>query len=298
MFNFIKNIYSFCGLFSKKILSIFSSNKITEEQLDQFFELLISFDIGIIVSREIIEKVKIEIDQNNIKNAQDIMVYVKKCLLELLASLNTIDYEPEVIMLLGINGAGKTTTAAKLAHLLSSSGKKVLLVAADTFRAAAIEQLKAWSEIANVELFVGKENADPSSVIFDAGTFAQNKSFDHIIIDTAGRLHTNPNLLNELKKSFKTAGRVFEGRTIASWIILDSMLGQNSFQQVKSFSEAVKLDSVIFTKLDGSAKGGVVFAIAKNFELPISYITISENNLNGIKKFVAQEYVERLFDGA
>lgn len=297
MFNFIKNIYSFCGFFSKKILSIFSSNKITEEQLNQFFELLISFDIGIIVSREIIEKVKIEISQNNIKNAQDIMIYVKKCLLELLESLKSIDHEPEIIMLLGINGAGKTTTAAKLAHLLSSSGKKVLLVAADTFRAAAIEQLKAWSEITNVELFVGKENADPSSVIFDAGTYSQNKSFDHIIIDTAGRLHTNPNLLNELKKSLKIATRVFPEKKIASWIVLDSMLGQNSFQQVKSFSEAVKLDSVIFTKLDGSAKGGVVFAIAKNFELPISYITISENNLNGIKKFVAQEYVERLFDG-
>ena len=296
MFEFLKkNFFSFCSAFASKALAIFSGNVISDNELEQFFELLISFDVGAPLARDIINKLKEEVHNGMLQSSENILSFVKKYLLEILSQLPKIAYTPQVILFLGINGAGKTTTAAKLAKLLVKNNKRVLLVAADTYRAAAVDQLLLWADMAGADLFVGKEGADPSSVIFDAAKFAENKSFDHVIIDTAGRLHTNINLLKELEKAVKVTERVFQGKTIASWVVLDSILGQNSFEQVKTFSKAVKIDGIVLTKLDGTAKGGVVFAIAKNFSLPIAYITVAENDLTGIRMFDAEEYVDRLF---
>ena len=296
MFNFLKTkFFSFCSSFAKKTQEIFSGNKITTENLDEFFKTLVSFDFGLDISKEIVLECKKQIDDGKIKNPEELFELVKEYLKHSFSNLPNPNLEPGVILLLGINGAGKTTTAAKLAHKFSKDGKKVLLIAADTFRAGAIDQLKKWSEVTEVDLFIGKENADPASVIFEAQEKNSSKSYDHIIIDTAGRLHTNFNLLKELEKTVKVTNKVFAGKKIAPWVVVDSMLGQNSFEQVKTFQNLVPLEGVILTKLDGSAKGGVIVGIAKNFKLPVVYTTFAENDLDGITPFVAEDYVNELF---
>lgn len=298
MLGFFKNkLISMYQSFSKKIGNIFSSPTPTSAEIESFFELLISFDVGTDIARDVINTLNIAIKDKTVHTPEGLLNIVKTKLNSILLGLPAAQANlPEVILLIGINGTGKTTTAAKLASFLSQNNKRVLLVAADTYRAAAVEQLCRWAESINVDTFVGKTNADPASVIFDAQTFAKNQGgYDYIIIDTAGRLHNNSNLTSELSKCHRVAEKAFSARKIATWLILDSMLGQNSFEQVKTFKQALRVDGIILTKLDSSAKGGVVFAIAKNFALPIEFITISENDLSGIVKFNAQEYVEQLF---
>lgn len=299
MFGFLKSKFlALCNSFATKVASIFSSGQITGLELEKFFELLVSFDMGIEISRDLITSLQSQVEKKSVSTHEEILRFVKEYLNKILVPLPSFDHSADVVLLLGINGAGKTTTAAKIAARFVSKGEKVLLVAADTFRAAAVEQLKQWADVVGVGIFVGKENADPASVVFDSQKFATENGYTKVIIDTAGRLHTSANLLSELKKVCAVADKVFVSKKIARLIVVDAILGQNSFEQVKTFSSVVNLSGVILTKLDSSAKGGVVFAIAKKFNLPVVYITVSENDLSGIQEFNATEYVEQLFNKA
>lgn len=297
MFSFLKNkFFSFCSSFSQKIKDIFSSKNFGEAELEQLFETLVSFDLGAKISRKLVEELKSKINLGEINDSSKLLEHLKLQLSGILKKIEYFDNNPEVIVLFGINGAGKTTSAAKLANFYKKNNKKVLLVAADTYRAAAVEQLQAWAKNTDVDLFIGKENSDPASVIFDSAKAASQKAYDHVIIDTSGRLHTNVSLLKELEKSNKVTDKVFAGKKIARWIVIDSMLGQNSFEQVKTFKTAINLDGVVLTKLDGSAKGGVIFAIAEEFKIPVIFGTAAENDLNGIFRFDSKDYIEKLFN--
>lgn len=297
MFNFFKQtIKTFFNNLNSKIRNIFIGDKFNDETLENFFELLILSDIGVSLAQEIVKKLKEKSLTREIKNADDALIFVKNYFTEILNTLPKVEYFPDVAIMLGINGAGKTTTVAKLANLFTQNNRKVLVVAADTFRIAAIDQLKSWSEkIPNTQIFIGKENADPSSVIFESAIFAKENQIDNVIIDTAGRLHTNWNLVKELEKCWRITQKSFEGKSIKTWIVLDSMLGQSSLEQIKFFSKNIKIDGIILTKLDSSAKGGVILAIAKEFNLPIIYLTFAENDLLGIKIFDVGEYLEQFF---
>jgi len=196
-------------------------------------------------------------------------------------------------MLAGINGSGKTTFAGKFANKLISDGKKPLLVAGDTFRAAATQQLLEWGKRVGVEVFVGKDNQDPASVIFDACSKFSSENYDHLVIDTAGRVQTKINLMNELKKMRSIINKKLPGEDINTWLTIDSMLGQNSFTQAKVFHEATSINGLILTKMDGTGKGGIVFSITKELGLPILYVTFGEK-LEDLKSFNPKEYIANL----
>ena len=203
--------------------------------------------------------------------------------------------EPKIILLVGVNGSGKTTFAGKLANKFKQKGKTVLLVAGDTFRAAATEQLNLWAKQSNTEIFIGQPNQDSSSVIFDACKLFREKKFDHMIIDTAGRLQTKINLMKELEKIKKIINKILPKEKINTWITIDSMLGQNSFNQAELFHQSTHLNGLILSKLDGTGKGGIVFSITEKLQLPILYIAHGEG-INDISEFNPEEYVIGLFE--
>ncbi len=197
--------------------------------------------------------------------------------------------------MIGVNGSGKTTFAGKYAKKLSDAGKKVLLVAGDTFRAAATQQLQEWGKRISVDVFIGKENQDPASVIFDACTKYKNEKYDHLVIDTAGRLQTKTNLMRELEKIKKILGRQLPDKETAIWLTIDAVIGQSSLNQARVFNESTQINGLVLTKLDGTGKGGIVFAITQELNLPIVYVTFGEQ-LDDLKFFNAQEYVKELLD--
>ncbi|MBD3273583.1 signal recognition particle-docking protein FtsY [Candidatus Dependentiae bacterium] len=292
MFKFIKNkINKVYNQFTKKISSIFTNNKLDEKFLKELKILLLSADTGITTTNKILKNLKEKISNKTINNLEKAKEELEKILIKTLESnIQGEVKENKIIMLVGINGTGKTTFAAKLANQLKNNGKKVLLVAADTFRAAAVEQLKNWGEKIGVEVFTPKENSDPASVIFDGVTKLKNQDYDNIIIDTAGRLQTKTNLMRELEKINRVIKKVLPEEKITTYLTVDSMLGQNSFEQAKIFKDVANLDGIILTKLDGTGKGGIVFSITEELNLPIKYITFGEK-LNDIKKFEAKEFV-------
>jgi len=294
MFGFIKEkIKKVYSQFTNKAASIFSGNKLDEEFLHELSNLLLSADTGVKTTNVIIEKLKNDIKNKKITTLEQAKEELEKLLISHLQQYTIQDATPKVLLVVGVNGSGKTTFVGKFAHILKQSGKKVLLVAADTFRAAAIAQLQEWANKTNVEIFIGKENQDPASIVFDACKKFKQENFDHIIIDTAGRLQTKTNLMNELEKIGKVINKVIPGEEINCWLTIDSMLGQNSFQQAKVFNEATKLNGIILTKLDGTGKGGIVFSITQQLQLPILYVTFGER-LDDIKSFDPQEYVSGL----
>ena len=213
----------------------------------------------------------------------------------MLAQAQPSQQSPSIFLLLGINGSGKTTFVGKFAHLLTQQKKRVLLVAGDTFRAAATQQLQEWGTRVGVEVFVGKENQDPASVIFDASKKFREEKFDHLIIDTAGRLQTKVNLMQELQKMRRIIDKQLPTAEISTWLTVDAMLGQNSLTQAQIFHEATNLNGIVLTKLDGSGKGGIVFSIVTLLGIPITYVTFGEQ-LDQVKRFDAQEYVHDLFN--
>ncbi|HBS48014.1 TPA: signal recognition particle-docking protein FtsY [Candidatus Dependentiae bacterium] len=295
MFNFIKEkfkkIYS---SFTEKAISLFSRDTIDESFLKELEILLISSDVGVATTNKIMEQLKQDLKKQKIKTVAEIKVELENQLLLHLKEHSNSQETPKVLLLVGINGSGKTTFASKFAHQLKEEGKKVLLVAGDTFRAAATEQLTQWAKKINVDVFAGKENQDPASLIFDAcGKFVEEK-YDHIIIDTAGRLQTKVNLMKELEKIKKIINKKLPNEQINSWLVIDAMLGQNSFQQAKIFHESTNIDGIILTKLDGTGKGGIIFSITKEFKLPILYISFGEK-LEDVKSFNPEEYVKNLF---
>lgn len=295
MFGFFKE--QFAKIYTQitvSLSSLFSSSKLDETFVKELTNLLLQADVGVATTKKIITKLQLGIKDQKITTIEEAQKALESYLIAFFDKQEKKTVEPQVLLMVGINGSGKTTSIAKLGALLHAKNKKVLLVAGDTFRAAATHQLDAWAQKVGVTVFIGKDNQDPSSVIFDAAKKFKDESFDHLIIDTAGRLQTKVNLMNELEKISRIVKKCLPETQMQTWLTIDAMLGQNSLDQAKLFNEAAKLDGIIVTKLDGTGKGGIVFAITEELHVPITYITFSET-LEGIKPFDAQEYVQGLF---
>jgi fused signal recognition particle receptor len=295
MFSFIKSTLSkIYNQFTSKVSSLFESPKLDEQTLKELELLLISSDAGVKTTRSIIQNLRVQFQQGKIDKGSDL----KKALEEQL--LNILQKKSEspscsLFLLVGINGSGKTTFAGKLAHMLAQQNKKVLLVAGDTFRAAATEQLSKWAERTHTHIIVGKEGQDPASVVFTGCQKFKAGTFNALIIDTAGRLQTKVNLMKELEKIRTVISKQLPDTRICTLLTIDSMLGQNSLEQAKLFHESTQLDGIVLTKMDGTGKGGIVFAITQELGVPIAYITHGEQ-LDNIKPFDAQEYVHQLLN--
>ncbi|WP_369178555.1 signal recognition particle-docking protein FtsY [Candidatus Thiodubiliella endoseptemdiera] len=271
---------------------------IDENLLEELEMLLISADIGIKTTEKVLELVRKNATRKILKNTEELYNFLKNELVKLLIDdnqLNTEQQETFVILVVGVNGAGKTTTIGKLAKSFQNQGKSVMLAAGDTFRAAAVEQLKVWGERNSIAVVAQDTGADAASVIFDAYQSAQAKDIDILIADTAGRLHTQGNLMQELAKIKRVITKQNENAPHEVMLVLDGGSGQNALSQAKEFNKAVELSGISITKLDGTAKGGIVFAISDELNLPIRYISVGEG-INDLKPFSAKEFIEALFD--
>ncbi len=297
MFNFlkekIKKIYSSV---TQGMQMLFGQGVFDEAFLKQLSTVLIAADTGIATTKNIIEQLRISMQGVAVTDLAQAKTALEKILVAILEPTQPVALLPRVLVLVGVNGSGKTTFISKYASLLKQHRKKVLVVAGDTFRAAAPEQLAIWAERIGVAIAIGKENQDPASVIFDACAQFKADSYDHIIIDTAGRLQTKVNLMKELEKIKKIIQRQLGDLPISTWLTIDAMLGQNSLAQAEVFHEATQVNGFVLTKLDGTGKGGIVFAITQKLRVPLAYITFGEA-LEDIKPFSAQEYVHNLLNG-
>lgn len=281
-----------------KISNVFANNKDIDKVIDELEETLILSDVGINTSVKICDNLRQELKKQVDKSESAIKELLKKEMEKiLLSSGNDSDNysldEKQVILIVGVNGVGKTTSIGKIANLYKKQGKKVLLAAADTFRAGAVEQLEIWAKRTNCDICSGKEGQDPASVVFDAATKFKNEDYDILICDTAGRLHNKTNLMNELEKINRIIDKNLEGIKKEVLIVLDSTTGQNGAIQVKSFYEKTSLNGIILTKLDSTAKGGVVFSIVSELNLPIKYIGVGEQ-IDDIEIFNPKEFVEAI----
>ena len=279
---------------SKKLFFAFSARALDDEFYDSLEEALLAADVGVTATETVIEDLKDRAFQEKIKKPEDAKELLKEILVE------NIDYETEeysyplVILLSGVNGVGKTTAIGKLAHMCREQGKSVVVAAADTFRAAASEQLEVWGERAGVRVIRHSEGADPAAVVFDAVSSAKAKNTDVMLVDTAGRLHNKKNLMEELKKICRVVDRELPNADFRKYLVLDETTGQNAVQQAEIFSEAIDTDGIILTKLDGTAKGGVVLAISIGLELPVLYVGVGEK-IDDLIPFDAQDFVDALF---
>lgn len=295
MFRFIKEkIKSVYSNFTQKITSIFSRGGTLDDVfIEELRALLLASDAGVKTTATIIERLRQ--DAKGAENLEDVKKILEGILVAMLQSAEQEAVDPRVLLMVGINGSGKTTFVGKCAYRLKKAGKKVLLVAGDTFRAAATQQLQQWGAKVGVDVFVGRDNQDPASVIFDGCKKFHDEGYDHIIIDTAGRLQTKTNLMNELEKIRKIINRQLPHVPIAAWLTIDSMLGQNSLRQAEVFHEVTHVTGVVLTKMDGTGKGGIVFSIVDQFKLPIMFATFGEG-LNDSEVFDAQSYVHGLLN--
>ena len=267
--------------------------------LDELEELLITADLGIGTTQDILAKLRGQVAGQELKEAAALKAALKRRLTEMLdlpAPAISPELKPLVFLVVGVNGVGKTTTIAKLARRFRDDGRSVLLAAGDTFRAAAVEQLGVWAERLGADLVAQPTGADPSAVVFDALTAAQARGSEVVIIDTAGRLHTKVNLMDELKKIKRAAAKALPGAPHHTVLVLDGHTGQNALRQAQTFQEAVGVDSVVITKLDGTAKGGVVVSIAHELKLPIAFVGLGEG-LDDLQPFDAHAFVEAVLAG-
>jgi fused signal recognition particle receptor len=283
-----------------RIEDVLSGRKeIDADLLDELEYALVTADLGVRTVEEILERIRQRVDRRLAADPTEIRNLIREDLLEVLraseAPIRTIATPPAVVMVVGVNGSGKTTTIGKLAHRFLGEGRKVLLCAADTFRAAAIEQLDVWAQRAGVDMIRQKTGADPSAVVFDALQAAKARNVDYVIVDTAGRLHTKENLMAELEKMRRTSQRVVSGSPHEVWLVLDATTGQNGLEQARKFTESAGVTGIILTKLDGTAKGGVVVAIARELNLPIRFIGVGEK-IDDLLPFEPDRFVESLFD--
>jgi fused signal recognition particle receptor len=273
--------------------------EIDADLLEELEYTLITADIGVSTTEDILERIRARVDRKLMGDAHEIRNLIREQILEVLAAsetpVHTVATPPAVVMVVGINGAGKTTTIGKLAHRFLGEGRKVLLCAADTFRAAAIEQLEVWAERAGVKMIRQKSGADPSAVVFDGLQAAKSQGMDYVIVDTAGRLHTKENLMAELEKMRRTCQRVIPGAPHEVWLVMDATTGQNGLEQARKFTESAGVTGIVLTKLDGTAKGGVVVAIARELNLPIRYVGVGEK-IDDLLPFEPEKFVASLFD--
>lgn len=277
---------------------IFSHKKIDDEFLEELEEILITSDMGVDTTLDIIEYIKEEVKKNKIEDTTEIKNMIKKYLVNMLKEHEDNDEDDnrqKVILIVGVNGVGKTTSIGKIAYRLKSSGKKVIVAAADTFRAAAVEQLKEWCTRADVEIIASENGTDPGSVIFDAVKAAKARKSDILICDTAGRLHNKKNLMNELSKIFKILEKEYSEAKIDVYLVIDATTGQNGIIQAKLFGETCKINGLILTKLDGTAKGGIAFPIVNELNIPIKYIGVGES-IDDLQTFNAEDFVNAIFD--
>lgn len=291
MFSFFKKIYD---QFTTKISQIFGLKQIDTESLNQLEKILITSDAGVSLTNEIINELKKDFKDNKIKDGDDLKnsLYLK---LKEILDKNRYNFQADIYLLVGINGSGKTTFAGKLAYLLKEKNKKVLFAAADTFRAAAREQLNAIAKKINIDIVTGKENQDPASVVYLACQEYIKNNYDNLIIDTAGRLQTKVNLMKELEKIKNNIIKLLPNKTVSILLTIDSMLGQNSLEQAKIFKQATDIDGIILTKIDGTGKGAIVFSIAKELNLPIAFISYGEK-FSDLKLFDSKEYIDQLLE--
>ena len=273
--------------------------EIDEELLEELEEILFTSDLGVNASQELIELVRDGVERKSLGNPEQLKTALKEKIIEFLTVEETESRgpgpnEPLVIMVIGVNGVGKTTTIGKLAGLFKKENKAVMLAAADTFRAAAVEQLTIWGERVGVDVIRQNEGSDPSAVVFDAVSAAVSRKADVLLIDTAGRLHTKVNLMDELRKIHRVAGKKLPGAPHRIWLVLDATTGQNAISQAEMFNEALGLDGIILTKLDGTAKGGIVVGISKELGIPIRFIGIGEK-IDDLRPFNAHDFAEAIF---
>lgn len=287
--------------FSSQVKNLFTANvKIDDEMFEELEEILISADIGMETTLAIVDSLRYEINDRNIKDSDQIYPLLEEIMVRHLDrdnlnnDLNIVDNELAIILVIGVNGVGKTTTIGKLAYNLKQEGKTVMLAAADTFRAAAIEQLGEWADKADVEMISHSEGADPSAVIFDAIQSAKSKNIDVLICDTAGRLHNKKNLMKELEKINKTIDTHAGKATRDNILVLDATTGQNAVNQLREFKNVTDITGLILTKLDGTAKGGIIFPLQYELNVPVKYIGLGEG-IDNLEKFNSKSFVDALF---
>ena len=271
--------------------------RVDEDLLEELEELLIAADVGFESTEEIIDKLREKIKDERLSDPEQ----TKQALIEILKGMIgdgeelNLSTAPSVILVIGVNGVGKTTSIAKIAHHLISNGKKVVLAAADTFRAAAIDQLQIWADRAGADLIKNNEGSDPAAVVFDAVSAAKSRKADVLIVDTAGRLHNKQNLMDELAKIDRVINRELPDASRETLLVLDSTTGQNAVRQAKEFKNSANITGLVLTKLDGTAKGGIVFSIKNELDIPVKYIGVGEK-IDDLQPFDANDFVKALFE--
>jgi len=286
---------------AERIDDIISIGKeIDSHTLEDLEAILIGADLGSTTTQEVLGKLREKADRKQIKNVEELKRLLKEELLAILTAANSrpvnkVDGMPEVILVVGVNGTGKTTTIGKLSQVFRSQGKNVLLCAADTFRAAAIEQLEIWGQRTGTEVIKTKAGGDPTAVLFDALQAAVARKTDYVVVDTAGRLHTKTSLMAELEKMHRTAQRIIPGAPHETLLVMDATTGQNGLQQARLFTQSAGVTGIVLTKLDGTAKGGVVVAISRELGLPVRYVGVGEK-AGDLLPFDPKEFVDSLFE--
>ncbi len=286
------------GLADKLEDALSGKKEIDADVLDELEYALITADIGVKTTAEILDQIRLRVDRKQLGNAQELKGLIREHLLEVLQAndrpMQRVASPPAVVMVVGVNGAGKTTTIGKLAQRFKDEGRTVLLCAADTFRAAAIEQLEVWGARTNTDVIRQKTGADPSAVLFDALHAAKARKVDYVIVDTAGRLHTKDNLMAELEKMRRTTQKVIPSAPHEVLLVLDGTTGQNGLEQARKFTESSGVTGIVLTKLDGTAKGGVIVAISRELGLPIRYVGVGEQ-VGDLLPFNPETFIDSLF---
>lgn len=285
-------------MITDRLDGLFSSyDKIDDDFFDELMDVLLMADIGVATADYVTERLRTEIKQNKIKTTDEARQQLMQILADTVGAGEPLKLEttPSVILVIGVNGVGKTTSIGKIALDLKKSGKKVMLAAADTFRAAAIEQLEVWAERDGVQIVKQSEGADPAAVVFDAAAAAKKQGVDVLIVDTAGRLHNKKNLIDELAKINRVLERELPGCSKETLLVLDASTGQNALVQAKEFTKAADITGIVLTKLDGTAKGGIVLAIKKELGIPVKYIGVGEG-AEDLQPFNGDDFVKAMFE--
>lgn len=277
--------------------ALYGKNEIDDDFYDDLEEILVMADVGVNTAAEIVEKLRDAVFKKNLRKAKDVKNEIKNIVADMLSGGETVDMVtiPSVILVIGVNGVGKTTSIGKMAAMFKEEGKKVILGAADTFRAAAIDQLEIWADRAGVDIVKHKEGADPAAVVFDTISAGKARNADIIICDTAGRLHNKKNLMDELAKIYRVIDRQLPYADREIFLVLDATTGQNAVNQAKEFKDVAEITGIILTKLDGTAKGGVVLAIKNDLKVPVKFIGVGEG-IDDLRPFDAKAFAEGLFE--